>query len=245
MTDDEDRAPPRRWRRLAGGLAAVAIVALLVASPARAWVEPFLVWVGELGPWGPVLLAAAYIPATLLFVPGAALTVGAGALFGLGVGTVTVSIGSTAGSTMAFLIGRYAVRARIAQRVETSPRLRALDRAVAERGFRIVLLTRLSPLFPYNLLGYVYGASRVRLRDYVLASWIGMVPGTVVYVAIGHAGRELATAGAAGSTTRSPLEWTLLAVGVAATIAVTVVIARVARQALEEATAEESGPAPT
>lgn len=216
----------------------VLIVAAIVATatlPVQEYLESFLAWVEGLGVWGPIIVSAFYIPATVLFVPGSAITLGAGAVFGVVVGTIAVSIGSTLGSTAAFLVGRFFARDWVAAKVSDSPRFKAIDDAVAQNGFKIVLLTRLSPIFPYNLLGYMYGITQVRLRDYFFASWIGMFPGTVMYV---YLGTVLGLAAGTGDRERTTGEYVLLGVGLLATIAVTVVITKVARKALQDATGE-------
>src|SRR5690606_28498352 len=113
---------------------------------------------------------------TVLLIPGSALTLGAGALFGVFWGTVYASTGATLGATCAFLIGRYLARDWVAARIARRPAFVAIDRAVAEEGWKIVGLTRLSPIFPFVLLNYAFGLTRVSLRDYVFASWLGMLP---------------------------------------------------------------------
>ena len=153
--------------------------------PIRDYMSQFLEQVKEMGTLGPVLLAALYIPACLLFLPGWILTMGAGFAFGVVRGTIAVSVGSTLGAVAAFLVGRTLARDWIEQKVAGNARFRAIDQAVGQQGFKIVLLTRLSPIFPFNLLNYAFGITRVSLRDYVLASWIGMLPATVMYVYFG------------------------------------------------------------
>lgn len=183
--------------------------------------------VGELGPWGPVIFVTLYVGATVLFIPGSVLTLGAGAVFGVVWGSVYVSLGSTLGATAAFLVGRYLARDAIARKIEGDARFSALDRAVAAEGWKIVGLARLSPVFPFTLLNYAFGLTRVSLRDYVLASWIGMMPGTVMYVYLGSVA-QAATAG----RNRSVGEWTLYGVGLLATAIITIFITRIARRAL-------------
>jgi uncharacterized membrane protein YdjX (TVP38/TMEM64 family) len=212
----------------------VAVVAAIVSGlfyfDVRALLRDSLAWVEQLGPWGPVLFVLIYIVAAVLFVPGSALTLGAGAVFGVGLGSVLVSLGATFGATAAFLVGRYFARAWVAKKIEGNAAFAAIDRAVAAEGWKIVGLTRLSPAFPFSLLNYAFGLTRVSLRDYVVASWIGMMPGTVMYVYIGSLARV------AGDRTRTPGEWALLGLGLVATIAVTIFIARIARTALAKRT---------
>jgi uncharacterized membrane protein YdjX (TVP38/TMEM64 family) len=170
----------------------------------------------------------------VLFIPGSLLTLAAGFAFGVVTGTVAVSLGSIAGASAAFWAGRTLVRGLIEEKVARTPRFRALDQAVAERGFKIVLLTRLSPVFPFTLLNYAFGLTRVRFRDYFFASWIGMLPGTVMYVYLGSAVKSLADL-AAGRVEGGLGARVLFGVGLAATVAVTVYVTRVARQALRQA----------
>ena len=152
----------------------------------------FLEWVQGIGPWGAVLFAAAYVPAAVLLVPGSLLTLGAGFLFGVVKGTAIVSLGSTAGAAAAFIVGRSIARDWVARRLAGRPTMAAIARAVEIEGFKIVLLTRLSPVLPFNLLNYAFGLTAVPLREYVLASWIGMLPGTIMYVYLGSAANSLA-----------------------------------------------------
>ena len=187
--------------------------------------------IAQLGPWGPMLFVLIYIAATVFFLPGSVLTLGAGAVFGVAWGSVYVSVASTIGATAAFLVGRYLARAWVAKKFEGNASFTAIDRAVAAEGWKVVGLTRLSPVFPFALLNYAFGLTRVTLRDYVLASWIGMMPGTVMYVYLG----SLARVGAAGEE-KSPAELALYGVGLLATLAVTVFVTRLARRALAKRT---------
>ena len=206
----------------------------------------FLEYVRSLGPWGPLLLGCVYVVATVLMVPGLILTLGAGFLFGLVVGTITVSIASVAGAVCAFLVGRNFARKLVEEKAADFPRFGAVDRAVEQAGFKIVLLTRLSPVFPFNALNYLFSITKVRLRDYFLASWIGMLPGTVMYVYFGKAAKSL-TDLARGEYSGGMAEKLFLGVGLAVTILVTVYITRLARQAireyLPEGEARDDGPA--
>jgi uncharacterized membrane protein YdjX (TVP38/TMEM64 family) len=221
-------------RAVAAALLLAAIVAAAVILPAKEYLTSFLVWARANGPLGAVLLALLYVPACMLFVPGSLLTLGAGFAFGVMWGTIAVSAGSLLGATAAFLTGRTLVRGWIEQRVAKNVRFAAIDRAVAENGFKIVLLTRLSPVVPFNLLNYAYGLTQVRLRDYVLASWIGMLPGTMMYVYLGSAVKSL-TDLAAGRIAGGAGPSVLLFVGLLATVVVTVYVGRVAKRALDKA----------
>jgi uncharacterized membrane protein YdjX (TVP38/TMEM64 family) len=210
-------------------LAIVLVVAgvLFVTFDIRALLLEALTWLGQLGASGQVLFVAIYVVATVLLIPGSVLGLGAGAMFGVVRGSLLVSLASTLGATCAFLFGRYLARDSVAQKLQGKASFAAIDQAVAREGWKIVLLTRLSPVFPFTLLNYAFGLTRVSLRDFVLASWIGMLPGTVMFVYLG----SLARAGVADRQ-RSPAEWTLYAVGLLATIGVAIIATRIARRAL-------------
>jgi uncharacterized membrane protein YdjX (TVP38/TMEM64 family) len=197
----------------------------------RDMLASFLEWVQGIGPWGALLFAAAYVPAAILLVPGALLTLGAGFVFGVVRGTVIVSLGSTAGAAAAFLMARRLAHDWVARRMTGRPKLAAIGSAVETEGFKIVLLTRLSPVLPYNLLNYAFGLTAVPFRKYVLASWIGMLPGTVLYVYLGSLARA-----AVGAKERTPAQWTLYGIGLAATVVVVILVTRTARKALNRRT---------
>ena len=223
--------PSSIFRIVTFAVLVVSIGASLFLLPTQEYLSWFLAWVQRIGPWGAVLLGAAYIPAALLFVPGSLLTLGAGFALGVGLGTVAVSIGSTLGASAAFLAGRTLARGFIEAKISHNPRFRAIDQAVKHEGFKIVLLTRLSPVFPFNLLNYAFGLTPVSLRDYFLASWLGMLPGTVMYVYLGSAAKNLADL-AAGKALGETGQQVLFGVGLLATAAVTVAVTRVAKRAL-------------
>ena len=192
-----------------------------------------LLWISSLGAVAPVVFIAAYVAACVLFIPGSIMTIGAGVLFGVVRGSIYVSIGATAGATAAFLIGRYFARDWVARKLAGNATFNAIDAAVGREGWKIVGLTRLSPVFPFNLLNYAYGLTSVSLRDYLLASWIGMLPGVVMYTYIGSLIGDLTRIGAA-QTTRPAGYWILNVVGLAATVGVALYAARIARRALAE-----------
>ena len=219
-------------------LLVAAVVLLLLAVrllPLRAWLDGVVAWASGTGIAGVAVFAAVYVVAAVLFLPGSVLTLGAGAVFGLLWGTVAVSVGATLGAGAAFLIGRYLARDRVARWAVANPRFAAIDAAVGREGGRIVLLTRLSPFFPYNLLNYLFGLTRVGFWTYLLASWIGMIPGTLLYVYLGFAGRAAAQAVAAPGIGNA---WELVfwGVGLAATVLLTFYLTRLARRALAEKT---------
>ncbi len=217
-------------------LLVAAIVAGTLVLPVKDYLASLLQRIEPVGPWGPVLLAGVYIVACVLFVPGSVLTLGAGFLFGVVRGTIAVSAGSVLGATAAFVIGRTLLRGWIQKRIAAYPRFQAIDRAVGTEGFKIVLLVRLSPVFPFNLLNYAFGLTNVRLWQYVLASWVGMLPGTLMYVYLGSALKSLADV-ATGAPKGGTPQTVFFVAGMVMTVAATVVITRVARRALNEAVA--------
>ncbi len=215
----------------------VSMVVLLVVAGrllhARALFREALAWISGLGLAGVAVFIGLYVLACILFIPGSILTLGAGAVYGVVRGSLIVSLASTLGATCAFLVGRHLARDRIASKIGADRRFAAIDKAVAREGAKIVGLTRLSPVFPFNLLNYAFGLTGVSVRHYVLASWLGMAPGTILYVYVGSLAGNLAAAGS-GERARSPAEWALYGVGLAATVGVSVVVARIARKALAE-----------
>lgn len=192
-----------------------------------------LTWIDDLGSWGPLFFVLTYIAATVLFVPGFILTLGAGILFGVLLGTVTVSVAATLGATAAFIIGRYFAREWVEEKISAHSGFAAVDKAVAGEGWKIVLLTRLSPIFPFNLLNYAFGLTNISLPGYFLASWIGMLPGTLMYVYLGSLIGNLALIGTE-QRSRTLMEWIFYGMGLAVALIVTIYATRLARKALQE-----------
>ncbi|MBI2921165.1 MAG: VTT domain-containing protein [Planctomycetes bacterium] len=207
---------------------AASLVALVRLLPVDRLVASLAARVEQLGFWGPLAFGAAYLVATVCFVPGSALTLAAGAIFGLARGTAVVSVASTAAAAVSFLIARYAARDTVAGWARRSPRFAAIDRAISQGGWKVVALLRLSPAIPFSLGNYLYGLTGLRFGPYVLASWIAMLPGTFLYIYLGHAG----AAAASGGGGRTPAQWAFLAAGLAATLVVTVYVTRLARRAV-------------
>jgi len=197
----------------------------------RDTIAAFLKWVQQTGPWGAALFGVAYIPAAVLLVPASVMTLGAGFVFGVAKGTAIASLGSTAGAAAAFIVARTVGHDFVVRRTAAWPTLDAVTRAVESDAFKVVLLTRLSPLFPFNLLNYAFGLSSVPFRTYLLASWIGMLPGTMMYTYLGSAAQTV-PALLAGDLHRTQGQQVLFGVGLVATGAVTFLITRTARRAL-------------
>jgi uncharacterized membrane protein YdjX (TVP38/TMEM64 family) len=215
-------------------LGIVALIVLYNLLPAREWLKSFNEWVAGLGALGMILFVFMYIAAAVLMLPGSVLTLGAGFAFGLVNGMIAVSLGSTLGAGAAFLVGRYLARNRIQQRFADNERFTAVDEAVAREGWKIVFLLRLSPAFPYVALNYLLGLTKVRFFHFLLASWIGMLPGTLLYVYIGFAGRQ------AGTEEPNALRMVYMSLGLLATLLVTIYITKIARRALNKTTELEN-----
>ncbi len=214
----------------------IAIAVLFTAAlllPVAEWMSAAFAWIEANRTISWLVFIVMYILATVLLLPGSILTLGAGFLFGLGYGFAIVSFSSVVGASCAFLIGRFFARDWVAGKLAGMPRFAALDAAIAERGALIVLLTRLSPIFPFNLLNYSLGLTAVRFWTYVGVSWIGMIPGTVLYVYLGSIASDLASL-LAGEVGASPVGNWPLYVGLVATLILTVVISRIATKALSE-----------
>jgi uncharacterized membrane protein YdjX (TVP38/TMEM64 family) len=213
-----------------------AVVAVLVVGGKYLNLQQPLIhaleWIKGLGPIGLGAYAGLYILACVFLIPGSILTLGAGAIYGVVVGSVLVSVSSTLGATAAFLVGRYFARNWVAKKIEGNTRFSVIDNAVADEGWKIVGLTRLSPIFSFNLLNYAYGLTRVSLREYVAASWVGMMPGTVMYVYLGSLAGNLASLGAKTDHAKTPGEWAMYGVWLVATILVTVYVTKIAKKAL-------------
>ena len=210
------------------------VIGLLVAlrfTPIGDWLKDLVDKIDGLGPWGPVVFIVVYAIAAVCFVPASALTLGAGLAFGLLWGSVYVSIASTLGAAASFLLGRTLFRKKVEKMIEGKEAFKAIDKAVEEEGWKTVALTRLSPVFPFSLQNYAYGVMKVKFWPYVLASWIAMIPGTILYVYLGALGNEAADDGK-GST----LKYVLLGVGLVATAVVTILITKKAKAKLDKQT---------
>jgi uncharacterized membrane protein YdjX (TVP38/TMEM64 family)/rhodanese-related sulfurtransferase len=166
-------------------------------------------WVRDAGPVAPLLFMLIYAVAAVLFLPGSVLTLAGGALFGPVLGTIYNLTGATLGATLAFLIARYLASDCVAEK--TGGRVKQLINGVEGEGWRFVAFVRLVPLFPFNLLNYALGLTRLRLLHYILATYVFMLPGAIAYTYLGYAGRE-AVAGGEGMIQKGLLALALLAV---------------------------------
>jgi uncharacterized membrane protein YdjX (TVP38/TMEM64 family) len=216
----------------------VITIALFLAVkflPVQQWLRSFNDWVGQMGIVGIFIFIGVYAVATVLLAPGSVLTIGAGFAFGLWKGFLAVSGGATLGAALAFLVARFIARERVAAIAQRNEKFREIDATIAKQGAQLIFLLRLSPVIPFNLSNYLYGLTGVKFWPYVLASWIGMMPGTFLYVYIGTAGKAAVSAAAGGEAVQHGWQyWTFMTVGLAATIVVTIWVTKIARDALRE-----------
>ena len=219
--------------------AVVALIAalLLFGQRVAGYLPEFSAWVNGLGLWGPVVFVLGYAVATVAFIPGSLLTLAGGAIFGLSEGTAFVFAGASLGATGAFLASRYLVRGAVERRVAAEPRFAAIDRAVGREGFKIVVLLRLTPVVPFVLLNYALGLTKVKLSHYV-GAFVGMFPATLLYVYYGKVLGDVAEVAAGVEVEQGWGTWVATGIGLAATVAVIVVVTRIARRALREEVGE-------
>ncbi|MBA3961522.1 MAG: TVP38/TMEM64 family protein [Chthoniobacterales bacterium] len=218
-----------KWIALLVGLILLSVAISFL--PVGQWVKSFTGWVRHLGVAGAFVFVGVYAVAAVLFLPGAIFTIAAGLVYGIAGGTAVALVGATLGASLAFLTGRYLLRKRIESSFKKNKKFAAIDKAIGKQGWKIVGLLRLSPLIPFNASNYFYGITSIGFVPYVLASFCGMLPGTLLYVYLGAIGQAGIGGGKKG---HSPLEWTFLGVGLLATIGVTVFVSRLAKKALKE-----------
>lgn len=219
------------WKWIALGLGLILLSSAVSFLPVAQWVKAFTDWIRHLGLAGAFIFIGVYALGAVLFLPGAIFTIAAGLVYGIAGGTAVALAGATLGAGLAFLVARYLVRGRIEEFARKNRQFDAIDDAVGQEGWKIVGLLRLSPLIPFNVSNYFYGVTSIGFWPYLLASCVGMLPGTLLYVylgAIGQAGLE------GGKKGYSPLQWTFLGIGLLATIVVTVFVGRVAKKALRK-----------
>ncbi len=220
------------WKWLALGLALILILVAISFLPVGQWVKSFTDWVRHLGLAGAFVFIGVYALAAVLFLPGAIFTIAAGLVYGIVGGTAVALVGATLGAALAFLVGRYLLRKRIENSFKKNKKFAAIDQAIGKQGWKIVGLLRLSPLIPFNVSNYFYGVTSIGFWPYLLATFIGIIPGTLLYAYLGAIGQ--AGLGGGGKKGHSPLEWTFLGIGLLATIGVTVYVSRLAKKALQE-----------
>jgi uncharacterized membrane protein YdjX (TVP38/TMEM64 family) len=205
-----------------------------VSSPnLQEFLQNALQWINSLGAIGGIVFIGIYIIATLAFLPAALLTLGAGVIFGVTWGSIYVFIGATLGAIAAFLVGRYLAQGWVKEKISSYKKFAIIDKAVSKEGLKIVLLVRLSPLFPFNLLNYAFGITSVSFQDYLIGS-VGMIPGTIMYVYFGSLVGDIALIGSKNQPGNIILHWVIQIMGLIATIAVTVYVTKIAKKALKD-----------
>ncbi len=214
------------------------VIALFLAMqflPVQQWLRNFNSWVAHAGVAGIFIFVVVYAVATVLLAPGSILTIGAGFAFGLWKGFLAVSAGSIIGAALAFLVARFIARDRVEAIAKGNDKFRRIDNAIGKQGAKLIFLLRLSPVIPFNLSNYFYGLTAVKFWPYVLASWIGMMPGTLLYVYIGTAGQAAVAAAAGGEAVKHSWQyWTFMIIGLIATIMVTIWVTKIARAGLKK-----------
>ncbi|WP_375771411.1 TVP38/TMEM64 family protein [Archangium gephyra] len=220
-----------RWAAAAGVVAAGVLAFVLL--PVDTWLLGAVESIRGMGMAGAGLYVVLYGVATVLMMPASVLTMGAGFVYGPVYGSLLVVLASNLSALVSLLLGRTVLRERLGRRFVGLPKFTAVDSAVAAQGFKVVLLLRLSPLFPFSVLNYSLSLTRVRLRDYALATLLGMLPATVLYVYLGSLVTSVAQL-SRGERPDAGLSGLLLFWGgLAATLLVTVYVTRLARRALD------------
>ena len=217
------------------GALVLAAAGLLIAGlflPIDRWALELIQAIRDLGPLGWLVFVLAYIAVTAALIPASVLTLGAGFAYGLA-GALLVWPGAMIGAGLAFAIGRRLARGYVAKKIAGTTRFRAIDEVIGESGFKITALLRLSPIIPFGLLNYALSLTRIRARDYLLATAAGIVPGMFMYVYLGSSVGSLAAL-AEGETTDSTATRVVFWIGLVVTVAVTVWITRLARRRIRE-----------
>ncbi len=226
-----------KWKKpLVLFVLAIAIAVLVVKFDLGAKLKSINTWIEGLGPWGPAAFILAYAVTTVAAIPGSALTLAAGALFGVIFGTIWVSLGSTLGACLCFLISRYFARESIAGWLSNNKLFLKLDRLTERHGETMVAITRLVPVFPFNLLNYGFGLTRVPFWTYAFWSWLCMLPGTVLYVAGG--------AGVKEAIANRQVPWTMVIVVIVTLVIITVLVRRAQRVIQSDETLEKTSSSP-
>lgn len=226
-----------RWVRWLKVVAVLAVLGVLLWGTAPLVVK-FAQWVENLGAIGAIVFVAGYVLLTVAMVPGSFLTLAAGAIFDW-MGVVYTFSAAIVGAALAFLVSRYFLRSRIEKKFTGDARFKTIDKAIGRQGLKIAILLRLSPVFPFNLLNYAFGLTKIRFLHYNIAS-LAMIPGTFLYVYYGKVVGDVSKLAEGDSAEKGPEYYVVLGVGLLATIAVTTVITRIARKALKEATEDKS-----
>ena len=227
----------RSWTWMALAVALVAVGAAWFLFPLREWLEACERWIAGLGIWGVALFALVYILATVSLAPEWPLTIAAGLLYGVWGFAITV-VTATIAASLAFLIARYLARAKVRSLLEQRRLFSAIDSALADEGWKIVALLRLSPLVPFNLQNYLFGVTAISFRHFVAATFAGIIPGTVLYVYLGALGKVAGSSGASDGM----LKWAFFAAGLLATVVVVLLVTRKAMAKLKKSGLDDRNP---
>lgn len=191
--------------------------------------------IDALGSYGVAIFIGLYILGSVLFVPGSILTMSSGFIFGFWKGLLIGTLSCLLGVTAAFLVGRYFARSWISRRIEGHSKIEAIDEAIGKEGWRIVWLFRLSPLFPINILNYLFGITKVTLRQYMFASFLGMLPLVFLYVYIGSLASNIATLGTDSFfESKGTWQWLFYVAGLLLTVAAVVYVTHLAKRTLKK-----------
>ncbi|HXI14292.1 MAG TPA: TVP38/TMEM64 family protein [Thermoanaerobaculia bacterium] len=237
--DATTSAPAKRRFPLKIVIALVVLVGIIIlfrTLPVAQWFEQFQAYIRGVGPIGYVIYALVYAACCVLFIPASVLTLGAGAIFGLVAGTIVVVIGATLGAILSFLLARTVMRKKVEAMTEGNAKFTALDRAISKEGARIVFLIRLAPIFPFTYINYAFGLTGVRTLPFILATLVGIIPGTFAYIYIGHAAASAAAGGADRTKTIVQIAGAVVA------LVVTLFVARIATKAIKKAGVDEKKP---
>ena len=235
ILDDETTSKSTICRLVALIVILIALVLAMKFLPVQQWAKNFNDWASQMGVAGVFIFIGVYAVATVLLAPGSVLTIGAGLVFGLWKGFLAVSAGSTLGAALAFLVARFIARDKVEKIARRNEKFRRIDNAIGKEGAKLIFLLRLSPVIPFNVSNYFYGLTAVKFWPYVLASWMGMMPGAFLYVYIGVAGKAAVSVAASSEGMRHGWQyWTLTSTGLVATIIVTILAAKIARDALDK-----------
>lgn len=214
--DIEQQAPQRlslAWGITVSTAALAVILALLTHLDVHPYVLELFAWLDGIGIWGPLLFMLIYMLIVVFVLPGILFTLGAGFLFGVVKGSIYVVLANTLGATIAFLIARHFLWKRASQYLLRQPKLKMLNDHFMPKGWKIVLITRMIPFFPFKLSNYFFGLTHISLRGFVIGHMIGCVPLTINIVYVGSLAADLATLGTPEAAARSPLEWALYGSG--------------------------------
>jgi uncharacterized membrane protein YdjX (TVP38/TMEM64 family) len=227
------KPPGRRLLLIGGGVLAFMAGAMLVwmVFPVGEWLVAFTDWVRAFGPQGGLVFAAFFVLGMVIVLPPSLLYFAAGLLYDTLWGFIISMAATTAGSALAFLMARYLLRERLRRRVEGSRRFVALDRAVRDESWKVVLLIRLAPLISGSAQNYVLGLTSVPFRHYLPATAAGAVPWALLFTWLGTAGRA---ALASGDTTPGPWQWAMLGGGIVILGALIWLVGRRAKARLHE-----------